>query len=315
MGGAPLLVTRVALLVSCVVANLSCSPAPPARRPRGLTDPNLASACLYLVSCPTPVESRYVDVSECLLLNQAASTIPELPGPRAVRTSVLSWADTGCLASAPGCAAARSCLVDSERCAGLFDGGTSLIEPVCAGNNRVSCSPATSLTHACGAFDSLCITHGGVSACGQFTCADSEPSTNCDGETLVTCVLGFGTDVDCRASGRVCRLVDGLHRCVGGGPACTASRCEGDTLIRCEQGHEWRVSCGDGKEAQTCVQRDGEPRCAPVLDPECDRSTWRDRCAGGKLVICDGAVHQLDCLQFGFTGCAENADGGPGRCR
>ncbi len=291
---------------------VACSPVEPTRRTQGLAEAELAIACVFAVNCDTPIQPRYRDVTQCMANNQLSAVIPELPGPRAVRTSLFSWANAGCLAAASSCAGALPCLVDPVRCAGLLDGGTTQSEPQCVGNSLVSCSPSVSLTHSCGAVGSVCMTLGGVAACGQFACPADAEAMRCDGNILVRCVVGFGTEVDCSASNRGCRIVDGLAQCAGVGPECTANRCEEGGLVLCDHGREWRVQC---KKDESCVAQDGAVRCQPKKAPECDPSSWVDHCDGSRLVVCDGAVQRIDCTHFGFGGCAEGGQVDAGACR
>lgn len=301
-----------AAVFALVLALLACSPVEPTRRTQGLAEPELAIACVFAVNCDTPLQPRYRDVTDCMASNQLSALNPELPGPRAVRTSLLSWANAGCLASAPSCSGALPCLVDPVRCAGLFDGGTAQAEPQCVGNSLVSCSPGVSLTQSCGALDSECMTLGGVAACGQFACPADAETTRCDGNILVRCVVGFGTEIDCSASNRGCRIVDGLSQCAGVGPECTSSRCEEGGLVLCDHGREWRVQC---KQGESCVAQGGDVKCQPRKAPECDPSSWVDHCDGSRLVVCDGAVQRIDCTQFGFGGCVERGPTDAGACR
>lgn len=300
------------VLVACAIL-FGCPPEPPAaRRAQGLAEPQLTAACTFLESCATPVlPTLYSGVSECISQNLANPALPDLIGPSGVRTATLSWAETGCLASAADCDAARKCVVDETVCAALIDGGVNG-RRVCRGINLTACSPDLGLTQACGLFGGACLESStGVLGCGQFACG--EDSQSCDGFFLVRCLSGIGTERDCSITGQKCVVTEGIAQCAGRGPACSKGRCDGKTLVQCDNGFERRVSCADSRGPSSCHEDGGEAACALDSTPECEPVGFTDSCDGPHLVICDGLIQRVDCRQFGFASC--DADGGQARCR
>lgn len=294
-------------------ALLSCPPEPqPARRTRGLAEPQITAACTMLESCPTPVvPTLYASVSDCIRQNLADPALPDLVGPSGVRTAARSWAETGCLASAADCDAARRCVVDEGVCAALIDGGVNGPR-VCRGINLTACSPDLGLTQACGLFGAACLERpSGLLGCGQFLCGDD--SQSCEGSFVIRCISGFGTELDCSSTNRRCAVIDGFAQCVGPGPACSKNRCDGATLVQCDHGFERRVRCADSRGPSSCREGDAGAACTLDSTPECEPSTWRDSCDGPNLIVCDGLTQRIDCRQFGFSSCG--VDGGQARCQ
>jgi hypothetical protein len=133
----------------------------------------------------------------------------------------------------------------------------------------------------------------GGSTCGEFLYARSTPPTEVAG-------------------------------CIGPGPACTADRCDGSTLVSCVGGHEARLDCAPSGLA--CVTRkdsalDGPTFIFCAAGTECKTSAfcglgtecgydYADSCKGNILTYCDaGKIATLDCVKAGWTGCISDKQG------
>lgn len=125
-------------------------------------------------------------------------------------------------------------------------------------------------------------------------------SDRCDGSRVLHRVSSVLQVFDCAQLGETCSSSGGIAVCTGTGTACTASRCAGNELIRCEGGHEQRYACDTMFEGGTCVGygRDGAS-CGFGFD--CGGAAV---CGGNVTNLCVlGARTTVDCVAAGFSRC------------
>ncbi len=308
MGGARVLGVASALAAGVM---LSCpAKGPGAPRHEGMVDPGMASACLFLKSCHTAMDfSRYGTVSMCVWSQTSGEGQP-WPS-RAIRTAVFSWTAVDCVDSAAECADVAKCVSgEPDSCKPALEGGPQPA-PECHGAVRTGCDPVLGLAMNCSVFGQTCLTtDSGVAGCGQFFCDPGAPQA-CVGNLAQFCSLaGTGSEADCGALGERCVMKNGFPTCVGSGPSCTSSRCDGSDLILCDGSFERRILCNELPITSVCQANGDTVGCVPSPALACDATKYTDRCEGTSLVFCDGEEERLDCSVFGFSRCVERGDTG-----
>ncbi len=179
----------------------------------------------------------------------------------------------------------------------------------CEGSTRVVCTdgfvgPSYTARIDCTAEGTTCVADGsGNTFCAIGTCSAS--GRRCLGEHVAACSGSFELLERC-PSGSACDPE--FSRCVPTGPACTTGRCEGDVVVSCDEGREFRQDCGTLGLA--CVVTGGSPSCE-ATGTECN-STFAERCVGSELEYCgaNDTIERFDCSAHGFSGCG----GSPARC-
>jgi hypothetical protein len=262
----------------------------------GTTDGAVPGQALTLDDVARACENGYA----CLAPPIDNPTIPTCLGHLDDGDSIVSIyrpAQIRCLADAgANCAAARACV-------GYTYGACSPSGLHCDGDRRVDCSGGSGLSLNCRGglwytSDSTCVTGSSVD-CGIGTCTDGAPS-RCDGSRAVICQNGVLKAFDCAQLGETCSAAGGDAGCVAAGAACTASRCEGNQLVRCDGGHEQRYACDAMFHGGICAStgRDGAS-CA--FGPDCSTPAT---CAGNVAQLCVlGAAVSFDCVAAGFAAC------------
>jgi len=177
----------------------------------------------------------------------------------------------------------------------------------CEGDNVIDCSGGQTLAIDCrgGLWftdDATCI-QGTRPGCGLATCTAGTPDS-CHDTRVVRCVDGVRQEIDCAQVGMTCALDGTSATCGGTGAACTASRCDGTRLIRCEAGHEAVYDCAAMLRGGSCVPG-GSDGFSCGFGPACgDTAT----CAGGTAQLCVlGGQASVDCLASGFVSCASGS--------
>jgi hypothetical protein len=106
---------------------------------------------------------------------------------------------------------------------------------------------------------------------------------------------------DCAQAGLTCAIDSGgTATCDGTGGACTASHCDGTTLVRCDGVHEQRYACAEMLDGGTCVDG-GRGGFSCGFGPDCGGTAT---CTGNVTQVCVlGAQVSIDCVASGFGGC------------
>jgi hypothetical protein len=208
-----------------------------------------------------------------------------------------------CLAAAGGdCTVARACIgYKMETCSATLD--------ECRGDTYYSCDGtlATEIDCRGGAWftsDSTCVTGASI-ACGLGTCTSTgSTTTSCDGTRVVACQPdGVREPFDCsQYFGETCSMVGSDASCTGTGAACTGGgHCDGNTMVRCDGGHEQRVDCAAVLDGGTCLPV-GSGGVSCDFGSACGATTAT--CNGNVASLCIlGVTIDVDCIASGFAGC------------
>lgn len=258
---------------------------------QAVTRDDLARACMNASACFWKPLDTTTAISTCLNRLDDVDTLVSIYRPAQIQCLVAAGAD---------CAAARACL-------GYTFGACSPDGERCDGDRLVSCSAGFETALNCrGSLwftsDSTCVM-GASPGCGLATCAAGTPD-RCDGSRAVACRDGVLEVIDCAQVGETCSTSSGTLECAGTGAACTASRCEGNQLIRCDTGHEQRYACDAMFDGGTCVGYGrGGAQCG--FGPDCGGAAT---CDGNVAQLCVlGAQTSIDCVAAGFARCSQGS--------
>lgn len=157
----------------------------------------------------------------------------------------------------------------------------------------------------CGDVD-VCLRGGGDAKAATF-CGERGIVSGCDGDKLVSCAddAHDASVVDCSAIGATCReqrAAGGIvtrgcvspQKCPANAPD---ARCEGSTIVACQNGIVERTVCGPGTE---CMVRGSEAACVLPGGLACGIEGTR-RCHRGRVVECSaGSARVVDCVGMGL---------------
>lgn len=142
----------------------------------------------------------------------------------------------------------------------------------------------------------------GVTSYGDYNCTEYGVDTRVDkylsfiGETGVSATEDNSSSEDNNSSNDITTPTD---PCNG---ETYAGRCDGDTVIWCENDQVYQSNCGD--KGQTCGYDNGNAYYACVdqaaSDP-CNGETYVGRCDGDTVIWCENeTVKQIDCSLYGM---------------
>jgi hypothetical protein len=285
-------------------------------------DPTIVRACQMFYSCGgwqgllQPAEGQ--GVSKCIATNGSVF----LEAPPTIATGLFQDTSAVCLAGARDCDAVTTCIYGSAKA--CFEPPS---QSFCRAGYAVHCLGSLASTGADCALAGFLRDGGGTcmraadgnAVCGFGPCVAATTPV-CDGDTQLTCNAGVLTRFTC-PPGTACvpasiamKGSSGIA-CTGTGAPCTADRCDGNTVVACINGGEWRRSCGGAVVVSACaVASDGVARCVPDPALACDPMQFLDHCDGAELVYCDGDERRVDCTSLGFRGCGTESGGWSG-CR
>jgi hypothetical protein len=257
------------------------------------------------VKCQLPLSGQVIDG---LLLS--AANHPTLRPPEA---TVLS-----CLLGAP---AAATC-EQLTQCYGA--GGAETDVPTCDGSllrtaylDQVT-GTRQPVASSCRAVGGRCYNSPIGSFCGHGPC-EAGQTYGCDGDAILACMHGVTVRTPC-GRGMTCGRSAGSHviDCIGSGPTCTASRCDGEVLRECIKdsfggGREREVDCSE--LGLTCHDGGAASCVVPTATAECSASD-EARCAEGRLKVCvAGKWAQVSCGELGLSGRCAVPDVGHLTCK
>jgi hypothetical protein len=199
--------------------------------------------------------------------------------------------------------AARACALAATCSPRVPDPGTCVDQTTLRGQDALGKCLVAAKT--CTDVD-VCLRGGGDAKAAAF-CGERGVVSGCDGERLVSCAddAHDATVVDCAALGATCkenRAAGGVvtrgcfsaQKCPAGAPD---ARCEGNTVVTCQNGAVERTVCGPGTE---CAVRGTETACVLPGGIACGLHGTR-RCDRGRLVECRaGSAHVVDCAGMGL---------------
>ncbi len=196
---------------------------------------------------------------------------------------------------------------EKQLCSGMSGGGR------CYGDVSVECDSVSDDLNAwdCGAAGLVCVEYGRLASCGHAECDLLSYEAYCHGNLLHTCREKWSTEwvVDCSGSGGVCELdLDNNAYCVGTGDPCDEEsfdeHCDGSEQVFCLGGKESRIDCSLLNQDAVCVEEYGLPIC--MFGSECEIHS-NEECNDGVITFCMlGKVMDLDCREFGYSGCNTN---------
>lgn len=267
-----------------------------------------------LVSCASPLTSDDV-IHACAALYACNSTGAErgcqgLPA-ETLRCVVDAHAD---------CVAVNACVavkLESGPCPAALSGCTSEGVAMCLLNGQIAvtnCEPQTS-----------CVSSpiSNTAGCGVGSCTTNTVPT-CQGSVVSSCLGGIMRYHDCARDGLVCGIdAYGQGACLGPGPACTTSTCNGTQAQICEGGHrlDTDIDCRDGFTDRICAGQYGctLPAAQTATFDECacqceasHCACWDGACNGTQLTFCVGGSGYgnfkatVDCASLGFRTCGVN---------
>jgi hypothetical protein len=263
---------------------------PPADRPRAdgpsTALPEAVRACAILAACAPTSDGT----SQCLA--------------DLMRGVGWSPAVVSCLARTTGCGGLKTCIgswvAEGAPCAAGMTGGQ------CDGTTAVNCNGSLGVHLDCAAvFLGTClVTSNGAATCKRTGCSGS--GTMCNGDKVVQCSEGTEVLAEfCGLGGWICRG----GKCVGPGDPCTATSCQGSSLVACVAGYGLTVDCPSLGAGFGCASNPyGTFRCTQAS--ECDQDTGKgsEVCVGDSLQVCyGGKLVTLDCKALGFSGCASKS--------
>lgn len=184
---------------------------------------------------------------------------------------------------------------------------------ICKGDILVMCGdyPVDEVPYADCSNVGLVCGEGDVTAhCGLDTCDPATTEPYCDGDLAIYCMEGANVlrAIDCKFDhkGTCGNDLDGNIACIGTGDPCDpdafAGRCEGTQVVSCIGGKEAMRDCTSYYDEGVCTVLGTEALCRPP-EFECMEST-SETCEEGVVTFClYGVFAQLDCRDFGFSGC------------
>lgn len=200
-------------------------------------------------------------------------------------------------------AASRACVLASACSPRVSDPGACIERWIAHGDDALAKCLVAART--CANVDA-CLRGGGDARAATF-CGERGVVTGCDGERLVSCAddAHDALVVDCAALGASCKeqraaggvVLRGCHsaqKCPAGAPD---ARCEGNTIVSCQNGFVEHTVCGPGTE---CAVRGAEAACVLPGGAQCGLHGTR-RCDHGRLVECEGgSARVVDCAAMGL---------------
>ena len=133
---------------------------------------------------------------------------------------------------------------------------------------------------------------------------------------IVDCYDGIEDQLDCGVLGMTCFETEDEAFCGFAGSSCADDRCEGTTVVNCQDGIEGAsIDCKALDPAFTCRDAFGAVSCAvPSGSEECDLLLDTVLCEGDVARACIGGKHfDFDCGAFLGAHC--ETDGlGTARC-
>lgn len=275
---------RIAVAVAVAVAAAGCGGS--SGGSVTLTRDEIARACVNANAClQPPIDGP--TLPSCLHKIDDDDGLVSMYRPEQVRCLAEAGAD---------CKAARACI-------GYEYGMCAPNTVHCDGDRLVTCIEGAGFSVDCrhGLYftgEMTCVATP-TATCGVAPCDASTPD-RCNGTHVEHCANGVLVSADCGQLGLACALDSGHASCTGPGQACTASRCEGSKLVRCEAGHEVTYACDRMLAGGTCVPvgRDGAS-CG--FDTACTETAT---CAGTSTQVCVlGTQVSVDCVAAGFRSC------------
>jgi hypothetical protein len=245
-------------------------------------------------------------VRACAILGACAPTSDGVNQCLADAMRGVGWSPAvlACLAKTTGCDGLKSCIgswvAEGAPCAAGSSGGH------CDGTTAVNCNGALGVRLDCPTvFKGTClVTSSGMATCQRAGCSAS--GTTCDGDAVVQCSAGSEVLGElCGLAGRTCRD----SKCVGPGDPCTATSCQGTTLLACLAGYARTVDCTTFGAGFTCAGNPyGTNRCSQASECDQDAGKGSESCTGDSLQVCyGGKLVTVDCKALGFSGCASKS--------
>jgi hypothetical protein len=271
-----------------------------------------AEACVTATACGIAFQSfagfNFTGVSAC---TQLADLVNNKEFAGAVK---IGPTEVNCLAAAgKDCTKARACLNGGQNVNACSGGSAQCTDSSHYSEcSRVTGSGTSEGTRSfdCTQAGESCVASGNNIDCGAGSCG-AVVSVSCMGNVLQSCVNGVLHNHDCAATAEECIPQSGLSiaHCRGTGPTCSSPsatnnvlRCDGSTLVTCNDGKEARFDCNS--LGMGCYTRYGSSTQACLYGAECDPATYTNVCMGSQLKFCDnGKVVTVDCGAAGFSGC------------
>ena len=256
----------------------------------------LVSTCLYAVSC----DPYFFDmnVSNCITYDYLESAL-----------------SLSCLSRITSCNDFYTC--QGWRYATTTECPTTSTSGTCVGGNAVDCTATPGIVTNCGQFGETCGTFSttsgaGVSCIAPVSCTGTDSTFFCSSNYLYSCTNGVAYGQNCSTIQATCESVGTNTNCYYNAPSCSnlnTYSCAGGSLKWCSSaGQSLNYDCAraglsctiDSTNTGYCVA----PGCTAPPPSTCTES-----CNGNMLSVCvGGAPYNIDCTQYGFTGCTTGTD-------
>ena len=253
----------------------------------------LVSSCVYVVSC----DPYYFDmnISNCITYDYLESAL-----------------SLSCLSRITSCNDFYTC--QGWRYATDSECPATSMSASCVGGNAVDCTAAPGIVTNCGQFGETCgtFTGPGVGCIAPVSCTGTDSTLSCSSNYLYSCTNGVAFGQNCSTIQATCETVSTNTNCYYNASSCSnlnTYTCASNGLGWCSgAGQSLNYNCA--RAGLSCAtDTTGTGYC---VAPGCSippPSTCTESCIGHTLSVCvGGAPYNIDCTQYGFTGCTSAMD-------